>query len=97
MALVLDKNTKAFDLAIIGRGDCMRIKRTDDTVWRNGFVTRTNPQAIEIIFSNVQNNATSFMQITASDVALGVWEVFWTTDFQTIHYENNAPGGGENA
>jgi hypothetical protein len=41
---------------------------------------------IEILVSNIQNNATSFMQVMAGDVAIGVWEIWWTTDFQTVNY-----------
>ena len=92
MALVIDATVNAFDLAMISRGDLIRLKRAGDTTWRNGFVTKTNPQTVEILYCNTQNNATSFLQISAADVAVGAWEIYWTTDFHTIHYENNAPG-----
>ena len=88
--LIIDANVKVFDLSVIQRGDCVRIKRAGDTVYRNGFVTKTDDKKIEILYCNIQNNATSYLQILAADVAIGVWEIWWTTDFQTINYENNA-------
>ena len=94
MSLITDKNTKAFDLALIHRGDCIRVKRAGDMLHRNGFVTKLSDQTIEILYCNVQNAATSYLQISAVDVAAGIWEIWWTSDFKTINVE---PGGGANA
>jgi hypothetical protein len=91
MALIADKAVKVFDLAKIQRGDCIRIRRAGDTTFRNGFVTKTSEAQIEILYCNTQNAATSYLGVLATDVAIGVWEVYWTTDFQNIHYENDAP------
>jgi hypothetical protein len=93
MALITDKAVKTFDLSAVHRGDCARVKRAGDTAWRNGFVTKITESVIEVLYCNIQNNATSYLTITAVDVAVGVWEVYWTADFQTINYENNAGGG----
>jgi hypothetical protein len=96
MALIADKSVKVFDLTAIHRSDCVSIRRTGDTAFKNGFVTKTSESEIEILYSNTQNNATSYLKVSAADVAIGVWELYWTTDFQTIYHENNAPstGGG---
>lgn len=95
MALVIDTAVKAFDLNSIHSGDCIRIRRTGDTTYKNGFVTKVSDKEIQILYSNTQNSATSYLSITAADVAIGIWEVWWTTDFQTVNYEYN--GGGDNA
>ena len=87
MALVIDTAVKAFDLQAIHRGDCIRIRRAGDTAFRNGFVVKVTEKEIQILYSNAQNNGTSYTNITAVDVAIGVWEVWWTTDFQTVNYE----------
>lgn len=97
MALVIDTTVKAFDLEAIHRGDCIRIKRAGTGDYKNGIVTKVTDKEIQILFSNTQNNATSYITITAADVAIGVWEVWWTTDFQTVGYENNANGDVSNA
>lgn len=91
MALIIDKAFKAFDMEQIQRGDCVRVRRTGDTTARNGFVTEATPDRLRILCCNVQNNATSYLDITANDVAIGVWEVYWTRDFQSVNYEYNAP------
>ncbi len=95
MALVIDTSVKAFDLEAIHRGDCIRIRRAGDTTYKNGIVTKVTEKEIQILYANTQNTATSYATITAADVAIGVWEVWWTTDFQTVNYDFN--GGGDNA
>lgn len=95
MALVIDTAVKAFDLEAVHRGDCIRIRRAGDTTCKNGFVTKVNEKEIQILYCNTQNTATSYCTITAADVAIGVWEVWWTEDIQNVNYEYN--GGGDNA
>ena len=95
MALIADKAVKTFDLTEISRGVCVRIRRAGDTTFRNGFVTKADEHRIEIIYCNNQNTATSYMHVMAVDVAIGVWEIFWTSDFQFVGHENNAPDIGE--
>ena len=90
MSLTTGKNVAIFDRTIINRGDAIRFKRAGDTQFRNGIITRLTDELIEVLYSNIQNNATSYAHITAVDVAVGVWEVYWTTDFMTINYQ---PGG----
>ncbi len=94
MALIIDETYKAFDLAQIRRGDCIRIRRTGDTTARNGSVTEVSPDRLRVLYCNTQNNATSYLDITAADVAIGVWEIYWTNDFQVINYEYNTPQTG---
>ena len=91
MALIVDSAARVFDTTVINRGDCVRIRRAGDTTFRNGIVTRVSEAQITILFSNIQNNATSFLNVQAADVAIGVWEMWYTTDFINIGYENNAP------
>ena len=42
-----------------------------------------------VLYCNIQNNACSYIEITAADVALKVWDVFWTQDFQTVYHEGD--------
>lgn len=89
MALITDKAVNIFDLSAIHRGDCVRIKKAGDITFKNGFVTQTSETQIQILYCNTQNNATSYLMILAADASVGVWEIYWTSDFQTINYENN--------
>jgi hypothetical protein len=91
MSLITNKTLPVFDLAAIRQGDNIRVRRATDTAARNGIVTRLDERQIQILFANVQNNATGFMTVDAADVAIGVWEIWWTTDFVTINY--NPPAG----
>ena len=91
MSLIADRNVQIFDLDTIGRGDLIRVRRAGESTFRNGFVTRVSEPMMEILFANVQNNATSFLQIMAVDVAVGVWEIRWSRDLVTINVE---PGSG---
>lgn len=90
MALIIDETYKAYDLTQIQRGDCIRIRRAGDTTAKNGFVTEVTHDRLRVLYCNTQNNATSYLDIKAADVAIGIWEVYWTNDFQTVNYEFNA-------
>lgn len=91
MALIRSATHTEFDLAQIRRGDCIRVKRAGDATARNGFVTEVTANKLRLLYCNTQNNATSYLDIPAADVSVGVWEIYWTRDFQTVNYENNAP------
>lgn len=91
MALVTETGVQIFDLTQINRGDLVRIKRAGDTTYKNGFVTQVNNSEMQILYCNTQNNATSYIKLLAVDVAIGVWEVWYTADMQTVNHENNAP------
>ena len=92
--LITSRSIPTFDASVINRGDAIRIRRATDTAARNGIVTRVTEAMVEILVGNVQNNATSFVQLSAGDVAIGVWEVWWTADFQTVNYNPAASTGG---
>lgn len=94
MALITSTAQAVFDLTQIHRGDCIRVRRTGDAAFRNGFVTDVTAEKLRLLYCNTQNNATSYLDILAADTAVGVWEIYWTADFQTVNYENNAPGMG---
>jgi len=87
MALIKDETKKVFDLGQIARGDCIRLIRAGDSAARNGFVTEATPDKLTVLYCNAQNNATSYLDITAADVAIGAWEIWWTDDFSHIGHE----------
>ncbi|MCL2487418.1 MAG: DUF5026 domain-containing protein [Oscillospiraceae bacterium] len=90
MAMTTGINVAVFDRGIINRGDGIRFRRAGSTEFRNGVITKVSDAQIEVLHTNIQNNATSFTQINAADVAVGVWEVWWTTDFITVNYQPGA-------
>lgn len=94
MALIRNETQEVFDLSQISRGDCIRVRRTGDKEFRNGFVTEAGEGKLRLLYCNTQNNATSYLDILAADVAIGVWEIYWTRDFQTVNYEYNATKTG---
>ncbi len=95
MALIKSATHDEFDLSQIKRGDCIHVKRAGDTTARNGFVTEVSATKVRLLYCNTQNNATSYLDLNVADVAIGVWEIYWTSDFQTVNYENNAPMASE--
>ena len=87
MSLITRTTIAAFDLTKIQRGDCIRVLRTGDTTARNGFVTEASAEKLMVLYCNVQNNANSYLDIYAADVANGAWAIDWTRDFQTVSHE----------
>ena len=95
MALIKSETQTVYDLSQIQRGDCIRIRRAGDTTARNGFVTEAAADRLVVLYCNVQNNATSYLEVLAADVAVGAWEIYWTTDFQDVKHEPpDIEGGG---
>ena len=97
MALIKSATHQEFDFSQIRRGDCIRVRRAGDTTARNGFVTEVTAHKLRVLYCNTQNNASSYLDITAADASIGVWEIYWTRDFQTVNYEFNAPQPGDGA
>lgn len=98
MALIKTENKTLVDTSQIHRGDCIRVRRAADTTVRNGFVTEVDAEKIRLLYCNTQNYATSYLDITAADLQLGAYEVWWTTDFETVNHhpeETSADSGGE--
>lgn len=95
MALIKNATHQEFDLSQIRRGDCIRVRRTGDTTAKNGFVTEVTANKLRVLYCNTQNNASSYLDITAADAAIGVWEIYWTRDFLTVNYECSAPQTGD--
>jgi hypothetical protein len=87
-------NIAVFDKTLVNRLDAVRFRRAGDTSFRNGIITKVSDNQIEILGGNIQNQATSFTQINAVDVAVGVWEIYWTTDFITVNYQPGAGSSG---
>lgn len=87
MGLLKTEEQTVFDLALIQRGDCIRFKRAGDTTARNGFVTEAKPDKLCVLYCNVQNSACSYIDIPATDVKLGAWDIYWTQDFKTVYHE----------
>ena len=54
-------------------------------------MTEVTADRMRMLYCNIQNNATSYLDVLAADVAVGIWEIYWTRDFQTVNYEYNAP------
>ncbi len=86
MNLIKNSTLWCFDLTAIHRGNSVRVRHSGDTIFKNGFVTKTSDKEIQILYCNTQNNAASYLTITASDVADNKWELFWTDDFQQIFH-----------
>ena len=95
MALIKTEPQTTIDTSQVTRGDCIRVRRTGDTTYRNGFVTEVDAEKIRLLYCNIQNNATSYMDITAADIALGAWEVYWSTDFVTVNHYPEDSGSGD--
>lgn len=91
MALIKSASHQEFDLDQIRRGDCIQVRRSGEPAVRNGFVTEVTADLMRVLYCNIQNNATSYLEIRAADVGIGMWEIRWTQDFQTVNHE---PGRG---
>ncbi len=87
MPLLSDKVKRLFDEKAISRGSAIRVKRGDDLHYRIGLVQEVKPDRLRILYSNVQNNSISYLDIPSSEVGAGMWEIAWTKDLYEVFYE----------
>ena len=92
--LITNTEIPIFDLNNIKPGDAVRFRRAGEMTSRNGFITKIDEHTIEILARNTRPNGNSFFRIDAVDAAIGVWEIYWTTDFININYQPMADIGG---
>jgi len=86
--LISDKIVKTFDKSAIRKNDAIRVQYAKDRNPKNGFVTQVCEDTIQMMYGNPQGNSTSFLMIPAVEVAAGLWDIFWTSDFITINHES---------
>ena len=89
MTLVKKEMQSVFDETLVKRGCAIRFCRKGDTTPRNGFVTEVRPKKLTALYCNTQNNACSYIDILASEVELGAWDIYLTEDFQTVYHEGD--------
>lgn len=90
MSLVKQESNPVYDLTLITRGTCVRVTKRGDTTARNGIVTEAKKGKITILYTNKQDTAVTYLDIPVSEVVAGLWEIRYTTDFETVYKE-----GGE--
>jgi len=90
MGIIISQSVPFFDLSAVSRGDVIRIRRATDSITRNGVVTRVDDREMHILWVNMQNNQTSNLIVSAADVSVGLWEIWWSSDLVTINYQAGA-------
>lgn len=94
MALIAHKSVPVFDLTVVHAGDAVRVCRASETTAHNGIITQAYDRQLQVLVPHMQSNATRFMLVDAADVAKGMWDIWWTADFETI---NHSPPVGKGA
>lgn len=88
MNLLSDKVKRLFDEKAIKRGYLIKAKRGDSPTFRVGLVQEVTPERIRVIYLNPQNGAISNLDILASEVGAGMWEIFWSADLEDTFYQS---------
>lgn len=86
MTLLSDKVKRLFDEKAIKRGFFIKAKRGDSSTFRLGLVQDVTPERIRVMYCNPQNGAISNLDIPASEVGAGMWDIFWSPDLDDIFY-----------
>lgn len=84
MALVKSVSKSIFDSSTIQPGNCIRAKRSGWDDFRNGFVTRVDDDKITCVYYVSSGNAVNYFEVDSDEVAAGLWEIYWTDDFQNV-------------
>lgn len=91
MPLIKNVSTNTFDVTAIQKGACIRAKRSDYSDFRNGFVTEVTTGTLTVLYANDSGTGANYYTIAADEVAAGLWQIYWTSDFATVNTEGVTP------
>lgn len=84
MALIIKKNTEAFDTTQIKRGCLCYARHQSWLEGKGGFMIAVSEQEIIIQYHPGIGNITNHFSIQAQEVAAGAWEFRWSEDLKVI-------------
>ena len=85
MSLLKETTSAGFDTASIHRGDMIRVRYATWEEPSNGIVAYVTTEAIRVLYLTATGHVSNFYSIHLSDVLNGLWEVQWSSDFETVN------------
>lgn len=84
MDILITGETLIFNGEVVRQSGLIRGKYHTWKDFRNGLVSRVQPDALTILFQTGANSSTSYYRIKAAEVAAGLWELIYTNDFDVV-------------
>lgn len=95
MSLLIENTEKVFDVESIKKGFLICAKHKCWKEPKTGIVSAVNTQLIRVLHHPAIANVTSFFEISAKEVAGGMWEIRWSENLQAV--DTYIPEGGGNS
>lgn len=97
MPILTTETITGIDKTAIRKGDMIRAKYISWTRAINGIVAGVTVETITVLYIGTGGNVSNYFTITAAELADGVWELSWSSDFSSVSTENAASEteGGE--
>jgi hypothetical protein len=84
MALIKSVSKNVFDSSAVYPGNCIRARKSGWDCFLNGFITAVTQEKITCLYYVSSGNAANYFDISPEEIAAGLWEIYWTADFQNI-------------
>ena len=91
MSLLTTGSITVIDRNKIAKGDFIRAKYHSWEKTHNGIVAEVTVGEIRVFYIGDGGNMTNYFEITADEIANGLWEISWSSDLT----ETQEEGDGE--
>ena len=91
--LLITSSGTEFNPEIVKQHGLIRAKYRSWKAFRNGLITFVQGDVATALFQTGVNATTSYYRIKASEVESGLWEIFYTNDFETFYRTEDTQNG----
>lgn len=84
--MIIIQNVPTFDGEIVKCGGLIRAKYRTWTDFRNGLVSRVQPDKLTVLFQTGANATVSYFVIRAAEAADDHWQIFYSSDMEEIYH-----------
>lgn len=78
--MLKESNKKEFDLKEIQSGCAIRFQLSHEQLFRMGVITKVTETSLRVVYVQKGTNATAWVDISARDVDLGLWNIIYSKD-----------------
>ena len=89
MSVLITAPTTSIDKTQIKKGDFIRAQYHAWSSAYNGLVAAVSLSEIRVLYIVKSNSMTSYFTISADEIAAGLWDLSWSSNFTDIRTEDD--------
>lgn len=89
MSVLITASTTAIDKNQIKKGDFIRAQYHTWSSAYNGLVAAVSASEIRVLYIAKSDNMTNYFTIPVEEIAAGLWELTWSSNFTDVKTEDD--------